>query len=279
MGGILMALDPNTPRSRRALLAAAAGGAAAVAASAAAPLTVSAAPTPMLTETANASAAETSLADSGDRTTAFATSNVGVAPTLLASNAAGVATTAGETDPNDPGGITSAAAVYAFSPNNTGAAPYWATTYTGVYAWSPATTLPTGFATAVWGDSEEVGTYGSGGVGVRGDGFYGMVAAGSVGGGTGLLAWGGNGSGNDVALDVRGKFKFSRGGRSTIGAGKSSIKVNLAGVSFSSHVFAVLRSNRASRYVRAVVPTTGSFTIYLNATVSSSTYVVWFVLN
>src|SRR6266508_4464303 len=92
-GGILMALDPNTPRSRRALLAAAAGGAAAVAATAAAPLTVSAAPTPMVTETANASAAETSLADSGDRTIAFKTTNAGVAPTQLVSNAAGVATT------------------------------------------------------------------------------------------------------------------------------------------------------------------------------------------
>jgi hypothetical protein len=55
--------------------------------------------------------------------------------------------------------------------------------------------------------------------------------------------------------------------------------VNLAGVSFSSLVFAVLRSNRSGRYVRAVVPTTGYFTIYLNTTVTSSTYVVWFVLN
>jgi hypothetical protein len=41
----------------------------------------------------------------------------------------------------------------------------------------------------------------------------------------------------------------------------------------------VLRSNRSGRYVRAVVPTAGSFTIYLNTTVTSSTYVVWFVLN
>jgi hypothetical protein len=261
------------------LLAAAAGGAAAVAANAAAPLTVSAAPTPMQTETANASTAETSLNDTGDRTTAFATSNVGVAPALLVSNAAGVATTPGQTHPNDPGGVTSAAAIYAVAPDDTGAAPYWATTYTGVYAWSPTSPLPFGFATAVWGDSEDVGVEGSGGVGVRGDGFYGIVAAGQVGGGTGLLAWGGNGSGADVALDVRGKAKFSRSGRSTIAAGRSSLKVTRTGVTFSSLVFAVLRSNRSGRYVRAVVPTTGSFTIYLNGTVSSSTYVVWFVVN
>jgi hypothetical protein len=41
----------------------------------------------------------------------------------------------------------------------------------------------------------------------------------------------------------------------------------------------VLHSNRASRYVRAVVPTTGSFTIYLNTSVTSATYVAWFVIN
>jgi hypothetical protein len=279
MGGILMALDPNAPRSRRALLAAAAGGAAAVAASAAQPLTAAAAPLPMVTETAMSSSAETSLADSGDRTTAFKTTNAGVAPALVVGNAAGVATTAGETDPTDPGGITAASGIFAYAVDPSGAVPPWVTTYTGVYAWAPTFPNVNGFSQALWGDSEDVGALGTGGVGVRGEGFYGMVAAGGVGGGTGLLAWGGTGSGNDIALDVRGKVKFSRAGRSTIGAGRSSIKINMAGVSFSSLVFAVLRSNRASRYVRAVVPTAGSFTIYLNATVSSSTYVVWFVVN
>jgi hypothetical protein len=279
-GGILMALDPNTPRSRRALLAAAAGGAAAVAASAATPLTAAAAPLPMVTETAMVSAAETSLADTGDRTVAFKTTNLGVAPALLVSNAAGVATTAGETDPSDPGGITSAAGIYAYSVNGTDAQPYWATTYTGIYGWAPAFPTLNGFGSGLWGDSEDVGTYGSGAVGVRGDGLYGMVAASAPGaGGAGLLAWGGSGSGADVALDVRGKARFSRSGRATIGAGKSSIKINLTGVSWSSLVFAELRSNRSGRYVRAVVPTTGSFTIYLNIAVASSTYVVWFVVN
>ena len=59
----------------------------------------------------------------------------------------------------------------------------------------------------------------------------------------------------------------------------SSVKINLKGTTSSSRVFAVLHSNRASRYVRAVVPTTGSFTIYLNASVTSATYVAWFVIN
>jgi hypothetical protein len=234
----------------------------------------------MLTESANASTAQTSLADTGDRTTAFVTSNVGVAPALLVSNAAGVATTVGETAPSDPGGITAAAGTYSYSVNNTNAAPYWATTYTGIYGFSPTIPDPNSFAAGVWGDSDDVGVFGTGGVGVRGDGFFGMVAVGTNDPlAAGLRAWGYDGSGNWTALDVRGKAKFSRSGRSTIGAGKSSLKVNLTGVSFSSLVFAVLRSNRTGRYVRAVVPTTGSFTIYLNSAVTSSTYVVWFVLN
>ena len=83
----------------------------------------------------------------------------------------------------------------------------------------------------------------------------------------------------DLLRDVRGKALFSRSGRTTIAAGQSTKKINLTGVTWSSLVFAVLRSNRSGRYVRAVVPTTGSFTIYLNTSVTSSTYVVWFVVN
>jgi hypothetical protein len=245
-----MASDPNALRSRRALLAAAAGGAAAVAATAAAPLTVSAAPTPMLTEQDNPSAAQTSITQATDAIVAFK------AKTTTTGAAGLVGSTGDETN---------------IATN---------TSWTGVYGWAPGTPPDVDFfATGIWGDSDDIGTYGSGGVGVRGDGFYGMVAASQVGGGAGLLAWGGTGTGNDVALDVRGKAKFSRSGRATIGSGRSSIKINVTGVTWSSLVFAVLRSNRSGRYVRAVVPTTGSFTIYLNTTVTSSTYVVWFVVN
>lgn len=276
-----MALDTTAPRSRRSLLTAAAGGAAALAASAAAPLGVAAAATTMQTETANTSADETSLADSGDRTIAFKTTNVGVAPALVVHNAPGVATGTAETHPKDPGGITTSAGVYATSADATDAVPFFAATFTGVYGFSPTWSAPgNGFAQGVWGDSPDVGALGTGGVGVRGEGFYGVVAAGGYGSGaTGLLAWGGDGTGTDVALDVRGKFKFSRSGRTTIGTGRSSVKVTLKGTTSSSRVFAVLHSNRASRYVRAVVPTTGSFTIYLNTSVTSATYVAWFVIN
>jgi hypothetical protein len=84
---------------------------------------------------------------------------------------------------------------------------------------------------------------------------------------------------NDLALDVVGKVRFNRSGRTSVASGQSTKTIKLAGVTSSSRVFAVLHSNRSGRYVRAVVPTGGSFKIYLNATVSSSTYVAWFVLN
>ena len=62
-------------------------------------------------------------------------------------------------------------------------------------------------------------------------------------------------------------------------AGQSNRLVYLAGVTTSSKVFAVLHSNRSGRYVRAVIPATGRFRIYLNSTVSSTTSVAWFVVD
>jgi hypothetical protein len=173
---------------------------------------------------------------------------------------------------------TDAAALVGSTGDETNIASVAATAYTGVYGWAPTAASDTAFGSGVWGDSDDVGTYGLGYVGVRGDGVLGVVGAGDV-GGVGVRAWGGNGSGSDIALQVYGKVQFSRAGRATIGAGKSGIKVNMVGVSASSRVFAVLHSNRAGRFVRAVVPTTGSFTIYLNTTVTSSTYVAFFVIN
>ena len=256
-----MALDPNTPRSRRALLAAAAGSAAAVAASAAAPLTVSAAAIPMLTETAMSSTAQTGLS-----MTSATTADV----TFRVENTANTAT-----------------ALLGASGDQTGIADN--TAFTGVYGWAPEApfpAVPQYEGSGVWGDSPDDGVVGTGGLagvlglggsaGVVGIGLDGVIGVGDP-AGVGVRAYGNTATA--MALAVSGKAVFSRSGRATIGAGKSSIKINLAGVSWSSLVFAVLRSNRSGRYVRAVVPTTGSFTIYLNTTVTASTYVVWFVLN
>ena len=245
-----MASDPNTPRSRRALLTAAAGAAGAVAASAAMPLSVAAVPTAVLTEQDNPSTDQTSL-----------TMTAAVAP-KFALKVRGV--------------TTEAAALVASTGDETAIAPIANTASTGVYGWAPTLNDPDFFATGVWGDSEDVGTYGSGTVGVMGDGVVGLVGRADL-GGSGIQAINFDPAG--VALQVYGKVQFSRSGKNTIGAGKSSLKINLVGVSSASRVFAVLHSNRSGRYVRAVVPTTGSFTIYLNTTVTSATYIAWFVIN
>ena len=78
-----------------------------------------------------------------------------------------------------------------------------------------------------------------------------------------------------IALRTVGRAEFSRSGRTTISAGHSTKAVTLAGCTSSTLVLAVLSSNRSGRYVRAVVPASGKFTIYLNTTVGSSTGVTW----
>lgn len=242
-----MASEDLKPRSRRALLTAAAGAAGALAAHAAMPLTAAAIdPNDVALGAANYSGSETSINQANDAVVAFK------AKTTFTGAAGLVGSTGDETN---------------IATN---------TASTGVYGWAPTAGSASFFATGLWGDGDDVGTYGSGYVGVRGDGVVGVLGVGGV-GGIGVQAAGA--SATEVGLSVNGKVRFSRSGRSTIGAGRSSIRVNLAGVSTSSRVFAVLHSNRSGRYVRAVVPTTGYFTIYLNTTVSSSTYVAWFVLN
>ena len=89
-----------------------------------------------------------------------------------------------------------------------------------------------GVRTGVWGDSDDVGSYGSGVD--RRDRRRRLLRRGrpsAMPGGhrrPGLRRhWARD---IDVALAVFGKVQFSRSGRNTIGAGKSSLKINLAGV-------------------------------------------------
>jgi hypothetical protein len=152
------------------------------------------------------------------------------------------------------------------------------TKWTGVFGSAPESTDDDFTGSGVWGDSPEIGVFGSGtwgvvglgGVGVEGDA---NTQPGSVG------VWAYAPTNAQTALKVTGKVSFSRSGRTNIASGKSSIVISLAGVASNSRVFAVLASNRSGRYVRAVVPTTNSFTIYLNTTVTSTTVVTWFVLD
>lgn len=261
---------PAAPRSRRALLTAAAGAAGALAASAVLPLTAAAHDVDdVALGAANASTATTSITDSTDGSTALAGAQTGTSTTAGVGFGYGVQGTS----------LTGAGVLGWSIEPPTVAWPDFVpdfTTYTGVFGSAPEGDLVTTFGSGVWGDSPNVGVYGSGGAGVWGYGYNGVVGHGA-GAGAAVLALANTAT--DIALDVQGKVKFSRSGRSTIGSGKGSIKVTLAGVSTASRIFAVLHTSRSTRWVRAVVPASGSFTIYLNGTVSASTYVAWFVLN
>jgi hypothetical protein len=254
-----MADTSATPRSRRALLAAAAGGAAALAAQAALPLSAAAASgDPVLAGTANTADASTSLTmTTADQLAFKATAN---------GFAAGLA-----------GSSSGSAGVAGFSISEEGAASAVETSYTGVYGWSPAPPDDTSVGVGVWGDSDDWGVYGQGTVGVYGYGHVGVIGEADSSTSPGVIAYGMTTS--TPALQVVGKVKFNRSGRKSIAAGKSSVVVTLAGTTSTSKIFAVLASNRSGRYVRAVVPAAGKFTIYLNTTVSSSSTISWFVLD
>jgi hypothetical protein len=249
--------NASAPRSRRALLAAAAGGAAALAASAALPLTAMAADgDTVFLGTANDASTATSITNSTADGDAFTAAAAGTGFGLTGSSTGGA------------GIVGWSISAPALDPAD-GA-------YTGIYGWSPAGPVDGPVGVGVVGVSDDWGVFGNGTVGVYGYGTYGVVGE-SASTAAGVTAFAKTAT--DLALDVVGKVRFSRSGRSSVAAGHSTKTVSLAGVSSSSRVFAVLHSNRSGRYVRAVVPTTGSFKIYLNATVSSTTYVAWFVLN
>ena len=137
--------------------------------------------------------------------------------------------------------------------------------------------MRTASASAFGGTAPSGACYGTGGVGVYGLGTFGVVGESESISTPAIIAFGATAS--SPALEVQGKVKFNRAGRKTIGAGKSTLAVTMAGVSTTSKVLAVLNSNRSGRYVRAVVPATGKFTIYLNSSVSSATHVVYFVFD
>jgi hypothetical protein len=264
-----MADDTTTARSRRALLAAAAGGAAALAANAALPLTALAAdPNDVVRNEDNPTTATTSISNSTDGSNGFAVNATGIAAALV-------------------GTSTGAAGVYAISVDGTDAAVIDNTSYTGVYGWSPSTGPEAEFAGAgVVGQSPDIGVYGDGYYGSVGWGFYGTAGFGHVGvlgaamddGGYGVYAVGDTVS--NFGLRVDGKIRLTnRAGRASIRAGRSSVVVNVAGATTVSRVYAALNSNRSGRYVRAVVPSAGKITIYLNSTVSASSTVSWLLLD
>ena len=266
-------LTNNDPaRSRRALLTAAVGGAAAVAAQAALPLTAQAAdPNDVVKNIINTTTDTTGIDSSATADVdAFAASAGGTGSAVVASSVDGPAVEAAKSV------AATAAAAYVTSGDASGAVPTEDTTFTGVYGF---TETEEGFAgTGVWGDSADAGVVGTGSfIGTLGFGVWGVYGESVVPGGTGVYAFA-----QDTdrrALYVDGKVGFRRSGKTTITAGHSTKVISLAGVGASSLVFAQLGSNRSGRWVRAVVPSSGKFTVYLNSAVTSTTFIIWWVIN
>lgn len=260
-----MTMDETATRSRRALLAAAAGAAGVIAANAALPGTVRAAdPDDVVKGADNPTTATTSVTNSGDDSTA------------LAGHATGIGYGYG-VEGTSAGG----AGVFGWSVS----APDWEppfdaayTAVTGVFGFAPAGDGENTYGSGVWGDSPDTGVYGSGSIGVEGNGGYGVAGfTNGLPGGIGVLA--SSPSNAAVALHAEGKVHFSRSGRKKVAKGKASVAVTLAGVTTGSKVFALFATNESGRWVRAVVPASGRFTVYFNTRVTSAAYLSWFVLD
>jgi hypothetical protein len=259
-----MSTEATPLRSRRALLATAAGAAGALAVSAIAPLAVSAAdPDDVVKGADNPTTTTTSITDSGADSTAFA------------AHATGGGTGYGiEATSTAAGGLVG----WSIEPPDTSWFLPEFTAYTGVFGSAPTNPDPDISSTAIWGDSPDIGVFGSGGNGVIGYGGVGVEGdANSLAGSIGVWAWAPTTA--QTALRVTGKVSLSRSGRKSIAKSKSSVSVSLTGVTSSSKVFAVLSSSESGRYVRAVVASSGKFTIWLNAKLTSSATVNWFVLD
>jgi hypothetical protein len=291
-----MSVDPSAPRSRRAILASALGGLGAVVASRLIkPDTASANPgdavlvdgthtgagSTSISSTATGAAIAGSTADG----TGLKGSSTDATPTAdfsVASNRSGVIGVAGSEGVVDAEGSIS---------KNTDEA--------GVYGFSNVSANSSG----VWGDSwDGTGVSGTGGTGVFAAGYYGVYAFGRAAvtgeGGTtdtGVYGFAGPlaaplppagvgvqataGSTAQIALNVTGKAKFSRSGRTYVATGQYARKITMAGVTTSSYVIATLQTRRTGVYVHAVVPGTGYFYIYLNKAVTANTYVGYLVIN
>jgi hypothetical protein len=87
-------------------------------------------------------------------------------------------------------------------------------------------------------------------------------------------------SSNGTALSVLGKAHFSRSGRATVPAGKTSLKVTLAGATATSNVLLTMQKHAAGFTVESAVPASGAFTIWLNkAAPAGGIPVAWIVLD
>jgi hypothetical protein len=310
-----MAIDTATPRSRRAILGAALGGAAAIVAQAIGrPVSVRAADNDAVlvgaahqgttvTSIENTTAAQTSLkgihAGTGVGVEGSAQTGIGLRGASLNSTA-----TTDFLVPSHKTGVIGLAGDQTEASDNTDE--------TGIYGYADLSSNSLG----VWGDSMQgTGVYGTGDTGVTGQGGVGVLAVGSGAGAVGALGVGrvgimgqagiaetgvygfagssptpplppagvgvyaSAGSTSQTALQVNGKIKLNRSGRVSIGSTSTSRKITMGGVTTSSYILATLQTSVSGLYVRAVVPASGSFTIYLSKAPGKTVYVGYLVVN
>ena len=299
-----MAMDPVTPRTRRAVIGAALGGAAAVAAtSLAGPLGARAATggNAVLGE-ANQADAPTSFEDTTADETAISVigSHTGAGTGAQGSSVTGtgVRGVSSDTTPTlDPNVLSHKTGVFGAVGDASGASVN--TDETGVYGFADVSTYSTG----IWGDSNVgSGVYGTGSTGVFGSGDWGVYGTGSTGVigdalSTGVGVYGYTGEASipapstgvgvyaraettaQTALQVVGKVKFSRSARVSFTKTQTSKKITMTGVTSSSYVVATMQTNVSGLYVRSVVCGSGYFTIYLSKAAGKTAYVGYMVIN
>lgn len=263
--------ETSALRSRRSLLTAAAGGAAALAVAAIRPAAVDAAPANMQTETDNLTTDPTGVSNSTAGEQALFGHAAGAGIGVEGTSASGEGVRGVSSDTSDPAtnlsnaGVVGIAGLPASIAANIG--------LTGVYGYSDPSPSPSFVGAGVWGDSADFGVIGTGSIGVLGEAPIGVVGFSTEPGGTGVEA--GASSASALALHVAGRSEFSRSGRTVVKAGNQKKTVTLAGCTTSTLVLAVIASNRSGRWVRAAVPASGSFTVYLNDRVGSDTNITW----
>jgi hypothetical protein len=299
-----VAVEPTAARhSRRAILGAALGGAAAAAAGAIA------APATALADTGgNAVLGQANTADAAtsfENTTAGGTSLTGLhggnGTGVSASSVDGPGIWAVSTDatPSDFETVDPSrrSAIYATVGDATDAATV--TDETAVYGFSDISAN----SYAVVGHSHlGTGVGGFGPTGVFGFGFYGVYAGGRMAvvgdadvDGTGVYGNTGPDPAPDApagvgvyaraastaqtALQVVGKVKLSRSGRTSVASTATVKKVTMAGVTTNSYVVATLQSNVAGVYVRAVTCGTGYFNIWLSKAPGKTVVAAYVVIN
>jgi hypothetical protein len=267
-------MSTETTRSRRAILLAAAGGTAAVVADAIARPHSAVAGTPVPVyrdQPSQAVTAETGLHNSSNSSDVFSaiSDNAGVAIFGYSIGELGV-----------HGASGSAAGVQGTSDSGDGVAGS-SNSASGVHGESTGAN-----GSGVFGfNLSNSGIKGAGRIGIQGDvgptqtavhGFVGNSAAPVPPAGVGVVAQAQSAS--LIALHVKGRAKFDRSGVVTVAGGTSSVTKTLAGVTSSSLILAVLGQDRAGVWVRAAVPSAGTFKVILNKNVASATKVTYFVL-